>query len=141
MLRGAPTHVRYAACAALMLIVTTIFGGYSLLVHTALSGSSTLHPLVFALLRDTIGTALLLAALCIEQRRAAAAAPPPSDAKQPPPPHAGAAPPPFFPARADALQLALCGVCGGWCSQAGSALALRNLARPPHREPEPPAGR
>ncbi len=25
--------------------------------------------------------------------------------------------------------------------KAGSALALRNLARPPHREPEPPAGR
>ena len=134
MLRGAPLRVRYLASGCLMLVVQTIFGGYSLLVHSALSGSNTLHPLVFALLRDTLGTAALLIALRIEQARAAAAAAAADGASAAKLPlndsgeEAGAPPPPaYLPTRADAFQLLLCGVCGVWCSQAGSALTLKYL--------------
>ena len=108
-----PLARRYAISIALMLIVTTIFGGYSILAHRALAGAgATLHPLVFALARDSIGTALLLGGLYLESRGGGAAGKPRA---------------PLLPARADIPQLLLCGVCGVWCSQAGSAIALRNL--------------
>ena len=113
-LKPAPLR-HYLISIGLMLTVTTVFGGYSLLVHSALSGTATLHPLVFALARDTIGTALLLAGLAFETRA--------HNAKLP----AGAPPLALLPARPDVPQLMMCAVCGVWCSQAGSALALKYL--------------
>jgi len=100
---------RYGLSVALMLTVQTIFGGYSILAHVALSG--TLHPLVFALVRDTLGTLCLMGALYIKCRGMEKA-----DFTFN-----------FFPKVEEFPRLMLCGVCGVWASQAGSALTLKNL--------------
>jgi drug/metabolite transporter (DMT)-like permease len=122
---------RHAISGVLMLIVTTVFGGYSILAHKALSGSSTLHPLVFALVRDSIGTLLLFFGLYFEARAAAAKAVGAGEGGSSLPLVAatgdGAGAAPFLPVRSDIPQLMLCGFCGVWCSQAGSAMALKNL--------------
>lgn len=94
---------RYGMTVAIMLTVTSIFAGYSILAHSALSG--TLHPLVFALARDTLGTICLFTALYFTTAKGKS----------------------MTPTTEELPRLIMCGVCGVWCSQAGSAMALKNL--------------
>ena len=85
--------------------VALIFGAYALVAHRALSGAS-LSPLVFALCRDTLAVACLMSASYLCYRSAPAS---------------------FWPAQSDVPRFIVCGVLGVWCSQAGSALALKYL--------------
>ena len=94
---------RMAEASALMTLVMVIFGGYSVVTSVALSG--TVAALAYALLRDVLGSALLLgAAYAHESTRPA---------------------PRFWPDAADVPRLLLCGVTGCWGAQGLSALAIK----------------
>jgi drug/metabolite transporter (DMT)-like permease len=86
-------------------VVALVFGAYSVVAHRALAGAS-LSPLVFALSRDTLAVICLMAAAYLRYR---------------------SVPSSFWPASADVPRFIACGVLGVYCSQAGSALALKYL--------------
>jgi drug/metabolite transporter (DMT)-like permease len=58
---------KFLLCAALITLVAAIFGGYSV-VSSAVFHNSSVNPLVYAFLRDCIGTTLLLGAAAFTER-------------------------------------------------------------------------
>jgi len=60
--------VRFTVAAVLISLVAAIFGGYSVLTSIVFTGT-TVNPLVFAFLRDSLGTVLLLGAAIISEKR------------------------------------------------------------------------
>ena len=96
-----PVVLPVLACVA----VACIFSGYFILVGRVLRGLA-LSPLVFALLRDAGGTALLLGAAWVAEGRK-----PEGDRR-------------FWPQAVHAGPLFAAGLCGVWGAQGMSALAL-----------------
>jgi drug/metabolite transporter (DMT)-like permease len=93
-----------------MAVICSIFGGYGVLAHAALGQSSNAHALVFAWLRDMIGTVLLLStAYFVEMKKS-------EDVRR------------FWPKNAsDLLRFFLLGLTGVWGAQGMSALSLANM--------------
>jgi drug/metabolite transporter (DMT)-like permease len=93
-----------------MALICSIFGGYGVLAHAALGQSSNAHALVFAWLRDMIGTVLLLStAYFVEMKKS-------EDVRR------------FWPKNAsDLLRFFLLGLTGVWGAQGMSALSLANM--------------
>ena len=60
---------RFVVAGSLVTVVAAIFGGYSVVTHAVLNPNTTLSALVYALLRDAIGSILLLSAAYITERR------------------------------------------------------------------------
>ena len=87
-----------------------------MLLSASLKAPATLSPVVFAFLRDVVGTAVLLAAAYVYESRRA-------------PAHAAGGVPArrFVPDRADAGHFVLVGVLGVWGTQGLSALAIAEL--------------
>ena len=93
---------------ACLVVVNVTFGGYSVFTSAVLK-HATLDAIVFAFLRDVLGTAVLMGlAFAAERRR------PPAEYR-------------FWPDREDTGQFVLVGLLGVWGSQGLSALAIANL--------------
>ena len=108
-LQALPPRLKLALGGSLMTLVCIIFAGYSIITHAALGSSSSAHALVFAWVRDAIGSVGLLGtAYVLEARKPAAERR-------------------FWPARSDVPTLLLCGLTGVWGSQGLSALVLTNV--------------
>lgn len=93
-------------CSFMLIIVNTIFGGYSVITSSVLKGS-TLNATVFAFLRDVFGSLILLIWAYIYESRQAR--------------------PMFWIAKQDVGQLMLVGLFMVWGAQGCSALAIANL--------------
>jgi len=110
----------FVLCAVLMTTVAACFGSYSVATSLALPKDSTLSPLVFALLRDVIGTSSLLAtAAFVEWRRRPNGNGRLSNARWSWCYRLGIA-------AEDRWRVLLVGLCGVWGAQGMSALAIAN---------------
>jgi len=107
---GFSLPVRLALAGSGMALICSIFGGYGVLAHAALGQSSNAHALVFAWLRDLIGTVLLLStAYIVEMKK--------SEENRC-----------FWPKNSsDLLRFFCLGLTGVWGAQGMSALSLANM--------------
>ena len=107
---GFSLPVRLALAGSGMALICSIFGGYGVLAHAALGQSSNAHALVFAWLRDLMGTVLLLStAYIVEMKK--------SEENRC-----------FWPKNSsDLLRFFCLGLTGVWGAQGMSALSLANM--------------
>ena len=106
---GAPSARAVLVGGLLLVLVNTIFGGYSVFTSAVLKGT-TLNGIVFAFLRDTAASLLLMTAAWAHEARK------PAPARR------------FWIAQEDTWLVLLGGLLMVWGAQGCSALALVNLS-------------